>query len=82
MVTIHAHCVHVHTCTMHTHVRTYIYTVHTHIHTYIHVHTHTPISTELSGGDVPTPEQIELRLVQSKRDFECPPPFSTVFDEP
>ncbi len=35
-------------------------------------------SPELSKGEVPTPEQVELKLVQSKRDIESPPPISSI----
>ena len=34
---------------------------------------------ELSGGETPNPEQIELRLIQSKEDIERSPPISTLF---
>jgi len=33
----------------------------------------------VSGGEEPTPAQNELRLIQSKRDIETPPPLASMF---
>ena len=38
------------------------------------------LSVELSKGEKPTPEEIELKLVQSKSDIECPPPLPSSLD--
>lgn len=40
-----------------------------------------PFATELAGGKSPTPDQMELRLVQSKEDLESPPPISSLFTQ-
>ena len=35
--------------------------------------------SELSGGKKPSLKQKELRLIQSKRDIETPPPLASIF---
>ena len=42
---------------------------------------HVSLHIEKSGGEKPTPEQIELRLIQSKRDIENPPPLSSLLTD-